>query len=127
MTDVKTLKLPKQIHGEVMYYNLNAKKNEVLKEAASLYNLETTSAGQKAKELDKADGVEDGKISASVWNKYAKEHGGKTIKKEISVNDAMNSITTYSVQEAQNKAKNQKEALENKTEDGTKQPPEMGL
>ena len=110
-----------------MYYNLNAKKNEVLKEAASLYNLETTSAGQKAKEVDKADGVEDGKISASVWNKYAKEHGGKTIKKEISVNDAMNSITTYSVQEAQNKAKNQKEALENKTEDGTKQPPEMGL
>ena len=127
MTDVKTLKLPKQIHGEVMYYNLNAKKNEVLKEAASLYNLETTSAGQKAKELDKADGVEDGKISASVWNKYAKEHGGNTIKIEISVNDAMNSITTYSVQEAQNKAKNQKEALENKTEDGTKQPPEMGL
>ena len=127
MTDVKTLKLPKQIHGEVMYYNLNSKKNKVFKEAASLYNLETTSAGQKAKELDKADGLEDGKISASVWNKYAKEHGGKTIKKEISVNDAMNSITTYSVQEAQNKAKNQKEALENKTEDGTKQPPEMGL
>ena len=127
MTDVKTLKLPKQIHGEVMYYNLNSKKNKVFKEADSLYNLETTSAGQKAKELDKADGVEDGKISASVWNKYAKEHGGKTIKKEISVNDAMNSITTYSVQEAQNKAKNQKEALENKTEDGTKQPPEMGL
>ena len=127
MTDVKTLKLPKQIHGEVMYYNLNSKKNKVFKEATSLYNLETTSAGQKAKELDKADGVEDGKISASVWNKYAKEHGGKTIKKEISVNDAMNSITTYSVQEAQNKAKNQKEALENKTEDGTKQPPEMGL
>ena len=31
MTDVKTLKLPKQIHGEVevMYYNLNAKKKEV--------------------------------------------------------------------------------------------------
>ena len=89
--------------------------------------METTSAGQKSKELDKADGVEEGKKSASVWNKYAKEHGGKTIKKEISVNDAMNSITTYSVQEAQNKAKNQKEALENKTEDGTKQPPEMGL
>ena len=127
MTDVKTLKLPKQIHGEVMYYNLNAKKDEVLKEATSLYNLETTSAGKKAKELDKADGVEDGKISASVWNKYAKEHGGKTIKKEISVNDAMNSITTYSVQEAQNKVKAQKAALEKETEGGAKQPPEMGL
>ena len=126
MTDIKTFKLPKQTYGEVMY-KLPAKKDEVLKEATSLYNLETTSAGQKAKKLDKADGVEDGKISASVWNKYAKEHGGKTIKKEISVNDAMNSITTYSVQEAQNNAKNQKEALENKTEDGTKQPPEMGL
>lgn len=128
MTDVKTLKLnlPAPIYGEVSY-NLKAEKNEVLKKAVKLYNLETTSAGQKAKELDKADGVKDGKISASVWNKYAKEHGGKTIKKEISVNDAMNSITTYSVQEAQNKAKTQKAALENKTEDGTKQPPEMGL
>lgn len=132
MTDVKTLKLPQPIYGEMMYSKeTNVKKlvEKFLKKGVIVdKNLETTSAGQKAKELDKADGVEDGKISASVWNKYVKEYpGAKTIKNEISVNDAMNSITTYSVQEAHNKAKTQKAALENKTEDGTKQPPEMGL
>ena len=104
------------------------KTKEMIKDVMeSMENLDSTSAGQKAKKLDKADGIEDGKISATVWNKYAKEHGGKIIKNEISVNDAMNSITTYSVQEAQKKAKAQKEALVDKSEDGTKQPPQMGL
>ena len=126
MLNFKTLKLPKQTHGEVSY-NLNAQKNEYLKKSIVANNLNTTSAGQKAKELDKADGVEDGKISASVLNKYVKEHNGKTVKEEISVIDAMNSITTYDVIEAQNKAKTQKTTLENKTEDNIKQPPEMGL
>lgn len=64
-----------------------------------LKNLNETDAGLKAQELDKADGKQDGKISANIWNEYAKEHGGNEIQNEISVIDAMNSITTYSVKE----------------------------
>lgn len=116
----------KNVHGEVIYYaNKNLAKFK--KEAAELMNLKLTSAGQKAQELDKADGVVDGEISASVWNKYANEHGGKSIKNKISVNDAMNSITKYEVSEAKQKVDAQKTALENKNEDGEQQAPEMGL
>ncbi len=117
---------PKIIHGEV-YFNRNAKNEALKKEAMNLKNLQETSAGQKAQELDKADGAADGKISASVWNKYAKEHGGNTIKNEISVNDAMNSITNYEVKNAKNKVTEKKLALENKNENGTNQAPNMGL
>lgn len=62
-------------------------------------NLKETDAGQKALELDKADGKHDGKISANVWNEYAKGYGGNEIQNEINVIDAMNSITTYMVRE----------------------------
>ena len=117
---------PKIIHGEVIIKHYP--KNEALKkEVMNLKNLNETSAGLKAQELDKADGVRDGKISASVWNKYAKEHGGNTIKNEISVNDAMNSITNYEVRNAKNKVTEKKITLENKNDDGTNQAPDMGL
>lgn len=115
---------PKFIHGEVIF-KPNAKNETLKKEVMNFKNLHETSAGQKAQELDKADGVADGKISASVWNKYAKKHGGNTIKNEISVNDAMNSITNYDVKEAKKKANARKAALEN--ENGSKQSPDMGL
>ena len=117
---------PKIIHGEVCF-NGKAKYEALKKEVMNFTNLHETSAGQKAQELDKADGTADGKISASVWNKYAKEHGGNTIKNEISVNDAMNSITSYEVRNAKNKVTEKKIALENKNEDGTNQAPDMGL
>lgn len=117
---------PKIIHGEEIIYR-NSKDEALKKEVMNLKNLHETSAGQKAQELDKADGAADGKISASVWNKYAKEHGGNTIKNEISVNDAMNSITNYEVKNAKNKVTEKKLALENKNENGTNQAPNMGL
>ena len=73
-----------------------SKFNDVEK---NLKNVNETQAGRKALELDKADGKQDGKISASIWNEYARAHGGKEIKNEINVIDATNSITTYSVRE----------------------------
>jgi hypothetical protein len=59
-----------------------------------------TSAGMIAQQLDAADGKKDGKISASVWNSFVKDKGGKQIKNSISVENAMNSITTYAVRNA---------------------------
>ena len=62
--------------------------------------LNSTIAGQIAQKLDAADGTKDGKINASIWNEFAQEHGGKTIKESIDVESAMNSITTYAVRGA---------------------------
>ena len=62
--------------------------------------LNKTIAGQIAQKLDAADGTKDGKINASIWNEFAQEHGGKTIKESIDVETAMNSITTYVVKGA---------------------------
>lgn len=73
--------------------------NEMIRSDKNIELLNKTEAGQKALELDKADGKQDGKISASVWNEYAKAHGGNEIQDEINVVDAMNSITTYMVRE----------------------------
>lgn len=48
-----------------------------------------------ARSLDAKDGKQDGKISASVWNDFVKDKGGKTIKNSISVENAEKSIATY--------------------------------
>ena len=79
-------------------------------------NLKNTKAGQRALELDKADGKQDGKISANVWNEYAKAHSGKEIQNEINVIDAMNSITTYSVREQTEVKKAELEQMKNLSE-----------
>ena len=62
--------------------------------------LNSTLAGQIAQKLDAADGTKDGKINASIWNEFAQEHGGKTIKESIDVETAMKSITSYVVKGA---------------------------
>ena len=72
---------------------------EMLISNKNLQNLRETDAGKKAIELDKADGKQDGKISANIWNEFVKEYGGNEIQNEINVIDAMNSITTYMVRE----------------------------
>jgi len=95
-------KFDREHWGMEMCYSMKPSSRDlekVAKELKDSENLQNTDAGLKAQELDAADGKKDGKISASVWNKYAKEHGGKTVKTEISVVDAMNSITKYSVEE----------------------------
>lgn len=48
-----------------------------------------------AQHLDSLDGKQDGKISASVWNEFVKDKGGKTIKYSISIENAEKSISTY--------------------------------
>ena len=65
----------------------------------------STLAGQIAQKLDAADGTKDGKIEKSIWDAFAKEHGGKTIKESIDVESAMNSITTYVVKCAKSAGK----------------------
>lgn len=82
--------------------------------------LNTTLAGQIAKQLDAKDGNKDEQISASIWNKFVNEIGtGKTISENgsISIVNAMNSITTYAVRLAKQAGKNvdelAKEWLEN--------------
>ncbi len=67
--------------------------------------LNSTLAGQIAQKLDAADGTKDGKIEKSIWDAFAKEHGGKTIKESIDVESAMNSITTYVVKGAKSSGK----------------------
>ncbi len=105
---------------------------EMLLANTSLENLRKTEAGQKALELDKADGKYDGKISASVWNEYAKGYGGNEIQNEIDVVDAMNSITTYSVRaEARERQadieRTQQEALEDFSEHNNEKKIDFGL
>ena len=57
--------------------------------------INSTQAGQIAKQLDKKDGYEDGKISASIWNEFVADKGGKEIKYSITLENAMKSISTY--------------------------------
>ncbi|MCQ2740417.1 MAG: hypothetical protein MJ237_09385 [bacterium] len=57
--------------------------------------LNNTLAGSIAKKLDAKDGATDGKISASIWNEFVANKGGNTIKNSISIEEAMESITTY--------------------------------
>ena len=70
--------------------------------------LNTTAAGQMAQKLDAADGNKDGKINGSIWNQFVENTGGKKISEDgfISVENAMNSITTYVVKNknSQNKS-----------------------
>lgn len=74
-----------------------AKQEEVKTEKNNSYfeKYKNTEAGQKTLELDRADGKEDGKISAEVWNKYAKENDGKEIKYGIDNDNAIKSVATY--------------------------------
>ena len=58
-------------------------------------------AAQIFGELDRADGQEDGKVSADIWNEYAEKNGGKPIKHEIDIWNGINSITTYEIKKAQ--------------------------
>ena len=57
--------------------------------------LQATGAAGIAKELDKKDGKEDGKISASIWNEFVADKGGKTIQYSITLENATKSISTY--------------------------------
>ncbi len=45
--------------------------------------------------LDESDGKKDNKISASVWNQFAKICGGNAVKESINNNDAIRSIGIY--------------------------------
>lgn len=62
--------------------------------------LKNTSAYKIAENLDKQDGTADGKISASVWNEFVKDKGGKEVNEFINIEDAMKSITTYAIRGA---------------------------
>ena len=57
--------------------------------------INSTQAGQIAKQLDKKDGNEDGKVSASIWNEFVADKGGKEIKYSITLENALKSISTY--------------------------------
>lgn len=48
-----------------------------------------------ALKLDAEDGNVDNKISASIWNNFVKDKGGKEIKSFITVDKAVKSISTY--------------------------------
>lgn len=58
-------------------------------------NFKPNAAATMAQQLDSKDGKSDGKISASVWNEFVKDKGGKTIKYSITVENAAKSISTY--------------------------------
>lgn len=56
-----------------------------------------------AKNLDKKDGVEDGKIKGSIWNQFVEDKGGNKISENgfISLENARKSITTYLMRNSQ--------------------------
>lgn len=87
------------VHGEHVY--LGRPDAATVKQIKEKIHVFTTQAGQIAQQLDAQDGTKDGMISASVWNDYARSHGGAEIQNAISVENATKSITTYMVREAQ--------------------------
>lgn len=68
-------------------------------------------AGILAKNLDWADGKSDKKISASVWNEFVKDKGGKTIKYSISEKNAVKSISVYLERKSKETGKNKVELM----------------
>lgn len=66
-----------------------------------------------AHSLDEKDGKTDGKISASVWNKFVQGKGGKTIQYSITVENAAKSISTYLARNSQSTGKSKDELLVN--------------
>ena len=73
--------------------------------------LNSTSAGKLAQKLDAADGKQDGKISASVWNSFVQDKGGKSIKNYIEVESAMNSLTSYVVKNSKSSGTGTKDLM----------------
>lgn len=59
--------------------------------------------------LDVSDGKKDKKISASVWNEFVKDKGGKTIKYSISLENAMKSISVYLERESKRTGKSKED------------------
>ena len=59
--------------------------------------------------LDISDGKKDKKISASVWNKFVKDKGGKKIKYSISLENAMKSISVYLERESKRTGKSKED------------------
>lgn len=68
-------------------------------------------AGFIAAALDAKDGQENGMISASVWNDFVKDKGGKTIKNQISVENAKKSISVYLSKNSKIKGVSQEELM----------------
>ena len=64
-----------------------------------------------ANNLDWADGKSDKKISASVWNEFVKDKGGKTIENSISEKNAVKSISVYLERESKETGKNKFELM----------------
>ena len=59
--------------------------------------------------LDISDGKKDKKISASVWNEFVKDKGGKKIKYSISLENAMKSISVYLERESKRTGKSKED------------------
>ena len=64
-----------------------------------------------ANNLDWTDGKTDKKISASVWNEFVKDKGGKTIENSISEKNAVKSISVYLERESKETGKNKFELM----------------
>lgn len=64
-----------------------------------------------ANNLDWADGKSDKKISASVWNEFVKDKGGKTVKYSISEKNAVKSISVYLDRKSKETGKNKFELM----------------
>jgi len=69
-------------------------------------NLKAASAGTIAMALDAKDGKSDGKISASIWNEFVADKGGKTIQNSINMDNAIKSISTYLARNAESMKEN---------------------
>lgn len=101
--------------------------NSIARAEKVVENLNKTDAGKKALELrDKSpnDYKTRNLVAPSVWNEYVDGIGrsDKHITEYMTVSEAMNSIVTYSVQDAAAEKKSEREQL---TEG--KEPPAMGL
>ena len=106
---------------------------KLFKGVKDIANLITTEAGQTV--LKMADMEVDGKkcISAEKWNAYISENfphaNANPVSNYITLVDAMNSLTTYIVQEQTAQKAEQKEELEAKSqaEGGDGKTPDMGV
>jgi len=114
----------------MIHYNPSCSTNDpdaIARAQKEVENLNGTAAGKKAQELrDKSpdDYRERNLVAPSVWNEYVDSIGrsDKHITSYMTISDAMDSIVTYSVQDAAEAKKSEREQL---TEG--KETPSMGL
>lgn len=97
------------LYSESFYKAVRSQNEEYKMSVENLKASKANLAKGISNVLDISDGKKDKKISASVWNKFVKDKGGKKIKYSISLENAMKSISVYLERESKRTGKSKED------------------